>query len=81
MPIIKSAKKKLRQDKKRSELNNSYRNRFKKAVKEFQAKPSVKALSEAFSLIDKAAKKNIIHKNKASRLKSGLSSKSIKKNG
>ena len=81
MPIIKSAKKKLRQDKKRTELNSSYRARYKKAIKEVIAKPTVKKLAEAFSLIDKAAKKNIIHKNKASRLKSGLSSKSTKKNG
>ena len=31
-----------------------------------------KMLVEAFSMIDKLAKKNVIHKNKAANLKSGL---------
>jgi ribosomal protein S20 len=34
MPVIKSAKKKLRQDKKREKTNNLLRRTFKEAVKE-----------------------------------------------
>ncbi|MBI3955662.1 30S ribosomal protein S20, partial [Candidatus Gottesmanbacteria bacterium] len=36
-------------------------------------KPTAKALASAFTQLDKAAKTNVIHKNKASRLKSRLS--------
>lgn len=35
-------------------------------------KEAAKMLIEAFSMIDKLAKKNVIHKNKAANLKSGL---------
>jgi small subunit ribosomal protein S20 len=73
MPNIKSAKKKMRQDKKRQELNKAYKNRYKKAVKVLVSKPTKKQLIETVSLVDKAAKKGVIHKNKASRLKSRLS--------
>ncbi|MDO8451900.1 MAG: 30S ribosomal protein S20, partial [bacterium] len=38
-----------------------------------RTKPSAKALTQAFRIIDKAAKSNLIHKNKADRLKSRLS--------
>ena len=73
MPIIKSAKKKLRQDIKRTKLNKRYELAYKKAVdairKKQKGQKSEKLLKEAYQAIDKAAKKKIIHKNKASRLK------------
>lgn len=62
MPVLKSAKKKLRRDIKKTKLNNLYRKRYKKALK--------KDINVAYSEIDKALKKRIIHKNKAARLKS-----------
>jgi small subunit ribosomal protein S20 len=64
MPNIKSAKKKLRQDKKRALRNVKYQNAVKKALK------TAKKADTVYSLIDKAAKNKIIHKNKAARLKS-----------
>lgn len=73
MPVIKSAKKKLRQDKKRTLHNKSLENLFKKMVKEATKNPSEANIKKAVSAVDKAAKKNIIHKNKASRIKSSLS--------
>lgn len=43
---------------------------MKTALKAFSKKSSQDTLKEAQSAIDKAAKKNVIHKNKAARLKS-----------
>ncbi len=81
MPNIQSAKKKLRQDKKRYELNLFYKNRYKKAVRAFMADPKKENLDKAVSLIDKAAKKNVIHENTAGRLKSKLSKLQASKHG
>ncbi|MEK7534157.1 MAG: 30S ribosomal protein S20 [Patescibacteria group bacterium] len=79
MPVIKSAKKKLRQDKKRTLQNKSIENLFKKMVKEAQKNPSEENIKKAVSVVDKMAQKNTIHKNKASRIKSTLSKLSAKK--
>ncbi len=73
MPVIKSAKKKLRQDKKREENNNKLRLLFKKVIKTARKTPNKLNISKATRVVDKLAKKNLIHKNKAARLKSGLS--------
>ena len=43
---------------------------MKTALKAFSKKSSTDTLKDAQSAIDKAAKKNVIHKNKAARLKS-----------
>ena len=43
---------------------------MKTALKAFSKKSSADTLKDAQSAIDKAAKKNVIHKNKAARLKS-----------
>ena len=78
MPIIKSAKKKLKQDKKRTETNDAYRHLFKDAIRDVRRKAACKSslnakdLEKAYSVIDKASKKNIIHPNKAARLKSRM---------
>lgn len=73
MPLLKHAKKKLKQDKKRTIRNKKVKNTFKALVKKAKEEKSAKAVSAAFKGIDKAAKKNIIHKNKAARMKSALS--------
>ena len=72
MPIIASAEKKLRQDVKRHMYNVAVLKKMKGAVSAMRKTPSVKLLTEAFSELDTAAKKNVIHKNKAARLKSRL---------
>ena len=79
MPIIKSAKKKMRQDKKRNSVNLKTLTSLKRAIADVRKNPSVESLKKASSLIDQAAKKNIIHKNKASRLKSRLAKKLVAK--
>ncbi len=75
MPIIKSAQKKLRQDKKREQFNKKYKAAYNRALKTVARKKSNKKnlIADAYSKIDKALKKKIISKEKASRLKSRLS--------
>lgn len=72
MPVIKSAKKKLRQDTKATVLRAKTEAILKDAVKKATTSPSAKTLSQATSLLDKAAKRHIIHANKAARIKSRL---------
>jgi small subunit ribosomal protein S20 len=77
MPNIRSARKKLRKDTKREAANVSYKNTVKKTVKNMSKingkEKSAEEISKAFSIIDKAAKKKLIHPNKAARLKSQIS--------
>ena len=73
MPVIKSAKKKLRQDRKREKTNNLLRKTFRDAVKEARKSKTAEKIKKAVKLVDKAAKKKLIHKNKAARIKSRLS--------
>jgi small subunit ribosomal protein S20 len=73
MPITKQAIKKLRHDKKRTKVTAKARQTVRETVKEMRKKPTAKSLSSAFQILDKAAKKHLIHKNKAARLKSRLS--------
>lgn len=74
MPISKSAKKALRRDQRRRKINLKIKIPLKRAIKSARKDPTPKALGKAFSWLDQAVKKNLIHKNKASRLKSRLSS-------
>ncbi len=80
MPQRRAGKKDLRQNKKRQQRNliikHSIKNAVKKLKKSLQAKDSksrAKALQEVCRLLDKAAAKNIIHKNKAANKKSSFS--------
>lgn len=73
MPVIKSARKKLKQDKKRYLINLRAKREVKEKIKKFKNSPSIKMLSELYSVLDKAAKKNIFHPNKSARYKSRLS--------
>ena len=72
MPVIQSAKKKQRQDKKRYQKNQGVRSRYKDMIKKAKKKRTKKTIQTAYSAIDKAAKRHVIHKNKAARLKSIL---------
>lgn len=73
MPITKSAKKKKRQDEKRRLQSLKVKRTYKAAVKEARERPIEEKLKKAYSALDKAVKKGVIKKNKASRLKSNLS--------
>ena len=80
MPLTKQAIKKVRQDKRKTIYNVRVKKTYKQAVAAFRKNPTSKGISAVFSKLDKAAKTNIIHKNKADRLKSRLS-KLIKLSG
>jgi len=79
MPNTKSAMKAMRQNAKRRITNVNALENIRKAVKQVRKHVTAakmdeaqKALGAAFAALDKAAKKNIIHKNNASRRKSRL---------
>lgn len=80
MPIIKSAKKRVKVAHKAAVRNSKTRRSLRTALKNFEAKPSAKTMSEAQSAIDTATKKGIIHKNKAARKKAQLAA-TAKKSG
>lgn len=75
MPIIKSAKKRVRVAKKAAVRNSKTKRSLKSALKLFAKSPSSKAQSAAQSNLDKAVKKGVIHKNKAARLKKQAAAK------
>ena len=80
MPNIKSAKKRVLTNKRKEEENILVDSRMKnsikkleKTIKEGNLEESKKLLDATFKNIDKAQNINIVHKNKAARLKSRLS--------
>jgi small subunit ribosomal protein S20 len=85
MPRRRTSLKKKRQDKKRRLRNLKVKQRLKKTIKKFQGLVSAKNINEAkallgkvFSLLDKAAKKRIIHPRTADRKKSRLTKRLAK---
>lgn len=79
MPITAQASKKLRHDRKRTVQIMTVKETMRELVKTMRKSPSVKNLTKVFSSLDKAAKRNIIHANKAARLKANLAKLIIKK--
>ncbi len=71
-----SALKRIRQDKKKRIHNRYYKKSTRTAIKKLRdltkKKEAEKFLPKVVSMIDKLAKRNIWHKNKASNLKSKL---------
>ena len=72
MPVTKTAKRALRSSQKKKEGNRSFMSRFEIALRQAQKTKSTKTIKVAISLADRAAKKNLIHANRAARLKSSL---------
>ncbi|MDO8554950.1 MAG: 30S ribosomal protein S20 [bacterium] len=79
MPIIRAAKKSLRQAKKHRQENLKKREAFKSAIKKLkklaltkEIGEATKLLSQSYKALDKAVKGNVIKKNTASRSKSRL---------
>ncbi len=80
MPNIKSAIKRVSVNEKKNLENRMIKSKistftkgYKNAVKEGKLDDAAKLLSEVFSLLDTAAKDNVIHKNKANAKKASLS--------
>ncbi|MEA1909971.1 MAG: 30S ribosomal protein S20 [Patescibacteria group bacterium] len=72
MPIIKSAQKKMRSDSRKRQHNLRRKSAVKQALKAMDKEPTKENFSVAQKALDKAAKTNVIHKNKAARLKKRL---------
>jgi small subunit ribosomal protein S20 len=82
MPIIKSAKKRVKTATKARARNSRTKRTVREAMKAFdkalasgKAADIQKAQTEAVSAIDTAVKKHIIHQNKAARQKAAMSAK------
>jgi small subunit ribosomal protein S20 len=73
MPILHNAQKALRVSKRKATVNRRIKSRMKTALDEVTRQPKTETLAAAYSSVDKAVKRNIIHRNKAARLKSQLS--------
>ncbi len=73
----KSALKRVRSDEKKRDRNRYQHKTTRNAIRDFRnnenKEEAAKQLPRVLSMIDKLAKKNIIHKNKAANLKSSLS--------
>ena len=79
MPNLKKSIKDLRQNRRRKVYNNRLRNRIKKSIKkqnslvqEQKNTDAQKNIKNVYKVLDKAARKNIIKKGKADRVKSRL---------
>ena len=86
MPIIKSAKKRVKVAAKAHARNTRTRRDMRDALKSFtkaidsgKATEISKAQTAVYKALDTAAKKNVIHKNKAARFKAKLSAQAKSK--
>ena len=75
----KSAKKRIRSNEKKRVENRYYARTMRNALRDFRAldnkEVAVERLPKMVSIIDKLAKRSVIHKNKAANLKSKLMKK------
>jgi ribosomal protein S20 len=72
MPVTKTAKRALRSSGRKALINVKRTSSWEIAVREVEKKKTSESLKKAFSLLDRASKNKLIHKNKASRIKSRL---------
>lgn len=79
MPIIRAAIKDLRKSQKRRKVNRSEKEKLKTALKDIKKLAAAKKMDEAMqrlpvvtSMIDKAVKHHLLHRNNAARKKSAL---------
>jgi len=73
MPVTKTAKRALRSSKKKESINKTILSKLEIALKLARKTKSKKNIENAVSLTDKAAKRKVIHANKAGNIKSSLS--------
>ena len=73
MPVTKTAKRALRGSKNKQTINKAITSTLEIALRTAKKSKTGATISKAISLADRAAKKRVIHKNKAARIKSQLS--------
>ena len=77
MPVTKTAKRALRSSSKKQVVNKAILAKLDMAIRKAKATKSEKNNKEVMSLADIAAKKKVIHKNKAARIKSRFAKKTV----
>ncbi len=75
MPNIASAKKNMRKSRAAAVRNRAQRSALRTALKKARAEGATSEIVSAVSLLDRAARKGLIHKNKAARHKRQLARK------
>jgi len=78
MPVTKTAKRALRVSKRKQKVNSRIKSNLEASIRTAVRSGKKTDIRDAVSNTDKAAKKHIIHKNKAARIKSRLTRKSSK---
>lgn len=73
MPLLANAKKALRVSKRKTEVNARVKSIVKTMVDKVKKSPSSENLANAYSALDTAVRKHLMHKNRAARVKSQLS--------
>ncbi len=73
MPVTKTAKRALRSSEKKASVNKIITSKLSYAIRKALKSGSLKDISVVYSLADRASKKKLIHKNKASRIKARIS--------
>jgi len=72
LPTHKSAKKRLKTNERSNIRNRAVKSHVRTVVKNAETSVDEASLKEAVSALDRAARKKVIHPNKASRMKSRL---------
>lgn len=75
MPRIKSAKKRMRQAVARTAHNRTQKSAIKTAVKRARAETTKDTVATAMQVLDRGARKGLIHRNNAARKKARLQKK------
>jgi len=73
MPVTTTAKRALRGSKNKESINKILMSKLEVAIRTAKKSKTVEKIVKAVSLADRAAKRKVIHKNKAARIKSQLS--------
>jgi small subunit ribosomal protein S20 len=79
MPVTKTAKRALRSSKNKESVNRLIMTKLEIAIRNARKSKTSQKIISAISLADKAAKKKVIHKNKAARIKAQLAKLLVKK--
>ncbi len=79
MPVTKTAKRALRGSKNKESVNSLIMTKLEIAIRGARKNKTSQKIISAISLTDRAAKKKVIHKNKAARIKAQLAKLLVKK--
>lgn len=74
MPVTKTAKRALRGSAKKGLINKLILTKLDSAIRQAKKSKAAAKIIQVVSLADRAAKKGVIHKNKAARIKSQMAS-------